>query len=136
MFVGFAKDLVVGVWVGNDDNTPNPGLSGGGVPARVWKDFMSRAIPGAAIPVPAPANPEPVLVLDENGMEGSADLGPVELGISVGENGFSVSAEPSEDEPLRPRPKSRRCRARTSRFSPTSRAERAVAASERRLPLT
>ena len=43
LFVGFAKDLVVGVWVGNDDNTPNPGLSGGGVPARVWHNFMVAA---------------------------------------------------------------------------------------------
>ncbi|WP_375394599.1 transglycosylase domain-containing protein [uncultured Sphingomonas sp.] len=44
LFVGFAKDLVVGVWVGNDDNTPNPGLSGGGIPARVWRAFMTDAL--------------------------------------------------------------------------------------------
>ena len=44
LFVGWAKDLVVGVWVGNDDNTPNPGLSGGGVPARIWRDVMSGAL--------------------------------------------------------------------------------------------
>ena len=30
-FIGFAGDLVVGVWVGNDDNRPLPGTSGGGV---------------------------------------------------------------------------------------------------------
>ena len=44
LFVGWAKDLVVGVWVGNDDNTPNPGLHGGGVPARIWRDFMGQAL--------------------------------------------------------------------------------------------
>ncbi|QNQ08926.1 transglycosylase domain-containing protein [Sphingomonas alpina] len=44
LFVGFAGDLVVGVWVGNDDNKPNAGLSGGGIPARIWRDFMMRAI--------------------------------------------------------------------------------------------
>ena len=44
LFVGFAGDVVVGVWVGNDDNTPNPGLSGGGIPARIWRDFMSQAL--------------------------------------------------------------------------------------------
>ncbi|WP_242138333.1 PBP1A family penicillin-binding protein [Sphingomonas sp. TREG-RG-20F-R18-01] len=44
LFVGFANGLVVGVWVGNDDNTPNAGLSGGGVPARVWSDFMQQAL--------------------------------------------------------------------------------------------
>ncbi|MFZ5795577.1 MAG: transglycosylase domain-containing protein [Sphingomonas sp.] len=44
LFVGFANGLVVGVWVGNDDNTPNAGLSGGGIPARVWRDFMQTAL--------------------------------------------------------------------------------------------
>ena len=44
LFMGYARDLVVGVWVGNDDNSPNPGLSGGGVPARIWRDFMSAAL--------------------------------------------------------------------------------------------
>ncbi|MBZ6383940.1 transglycosylase domain-containing protein [Sphingomonas sanguinis] len=52
LFVGFARDLVVGVWVGNDDNTPNPGLSGGGVPARIWRAFMQSALD--IPPVPAP----------------------------------------------------------------------------------
>ncbi len=43
-FVGFAGDLVVGVWVGNDDNSPLPGTSGGGLPARIWRNFMSEAL--------------------------------------------------------------------------------------------
>lgn len=44
VFVGFAGDLVVGVWVGNDDNSPLPGTSGGGTPARIWRTFMSEAL--------------------------------------------------------------------------------------------
>ena len=32
-FVGFTPDLVVGVWVGNDDNTPTRGVVGGDLPA-------------------------------------------------------------------------------------------------------
>lgn len=31
---------MVGVWVGRDDNKPVKGLSGGGLPARIWHDFM------------------------------------------------------------------------------------------------
>jgi penicillin-binding protein 1A len=56
-FFGFAGDLVVGVWVGNDDNRPMPGVSGGGVPAQIWRSFMSQALgdraqaPVAAIPL-------------------------------------------------------------------------------------
>ncbi len=44
VFVGFAGDLVVGVWVGNDDNRPLPGTSGGGLPARIWRTFMTEAL--------------------------------------------------------------------------------------------
>ncbi|WP_353204277.1 PBP1A family penicillin-binding protein [Sphingomonas sp.] len=59
LFIGFANGLVCGVWVGNDDNTPNAGLSGGGIPARVWRDFMQSALGvGAAV---AP-EPEPEMV--------------------------------------------------------------------------
>lgn len=48
LFVGFAGDLVVGVWVGRDDNSSLGRASGGGTPARMWKDFMIGAIPGSA----------------------------------------------------------------------------------------
>ena len=47
LFIGFAGDLVVGVWVGNDDNQPMPGVTGGGAPARIWRSFMSRALGSA-----------------------------------------------------------------------------------------
>ncbi|MEH3047279.1 transglycosylase domain-containing protein [Sphingomonas adhaesiva] len=52
-FIGFAGDLVVGVWVGNDDSTPNPGLHGGGIPAQIWRQFMMSAlsIPVVAAPI-------------------------------------------------------------------------------------
>jgi penicillin-binding protein 1A len=43
-FFGFAGDLIVGVWVGNDDNRPMPGVSGGGIPARIWRSFMVEAL--------------------------------------------------------------------------------------------
>jgi penicillin-binding protein 1A len=43
-FIGFAGDLVVGVWVGNDDNHPLPGTTGGGTPAAIWRGFMVDAL--------------------------------------------------------------------------------------------
>jgi penicillin-binding protein 1A len=43
-FVGFAGDLVVGVWVGNDDNTPMRKVTGGSLPAQIWRDFMGFAM--------------------------------------------------------------------------------------------
>jgi penicillin-binding protein 1A len=39
-FVGYTGALVVGVWVGNDDNSAMAGVSGGGLPAQIWRDFM------------------------------------------------------------------------------------------------
>ncbi|WP_177200179.1 transglycosylase domain-containing protein [Sphingomonas rubra] len=53
-FIGFAGDLVVGVWVGNDDSSPNPGLHGGGLPAQIWRGFMQNALRIAPVAVAAP----------------------------------------------------------------------------------
>jgi len=45
LFIGFAGDLVVGVWVGNDDNSPMAAsIVGGSLPARLWKRFMTDAL--------------------------------------------------------------------------------------------
>ena len=43
LFVGFAGGLVTGVWVGNDDNSPMRGVTGGSLPAQIWRGFMSQA---------------------------------------------------------------------------------------------
>lgn len=42
-FVGFTDALVVGVWVGNDDDAPMKGVTGGDLPAHIWRDFMREA---------------------------------------------------------------------------------------------
>jgi 1A family penicillin-binding protein len=42
-FVGFTESLVVGVWVGNDDDAPMKGVTGGALPAHIWRDFMRQA---------------------------------------------------------------------------------------------
>jgi penicillin-binding protein 1A len=47
-FVGFAGDLIVGVWVGNDDNSPMKGVNGGGLPAEIWRQFVLTAQPPPA----------------------------------------------------------------------------------------
>jgi 1A family penicillin-binding protein len=44
--VGYTPDLVVGVWVGNNDNTPMQGVSGIVGAAPLWHDFMERALEG------------------------------------------------------------------------------------------
>jgi penicillin-binding protein 1A len=44
LFVGFAGNLVVGVWVGRDDNGSLGKVSGGTVPAEIWRNFMTSAL--------------------------------------------------------------------------------------------
>lgn len=44
LFIGFAGDLVVGVWVGRDDNRSLGKISGGTVPASIWRRFMVSAL--------------------------------------------------------------------------------------------
>jgi len=44
LFIGFAGNLVVGVWVGRDDNKSLGKVSGGTVPAQIWHSFMSSAL--------------------------------------------------------------------------------------------
>ncbi len=43
-FVGWAGDLTVGVWLGNDDGEAMDGVTGAGAPAELWRDFMESAL--------------------------------------------------------------------------------------------
>jgi 1A family penicillin-binding protein len=42
-FIGFNDAFVVGVWVGNDDRAPMDRVTGGSLPAAIWKRFMTEA---------------------------------------------------------------------------------------------
>ena len=43
-FFGFVPQLVCATWVGNDNNDPMNRVTGGWVPARMWKEFMKKAL--------------------------------------------------------------------------------------------
>ena len=42
-FIGYTSDLTTGVWIGNDDGKPTKKVTGGGLPAIIWRDFMVKA---------------------------------------------------------------------------------------------
>ncbi|WP_425352024.1 PBP1A family penicillin-binding protein [Neorhizobium tomejilense] len=65
-FVGFTEPLVVGVWVGNDDDTPMRGVTGGSLPARIWRDFIRAAM----------AEPAPDFDLDKGLAAGNPGTAP------------------------------------------------------------
>jgi len=52
-FIGYTANLVTGVWLGNDDNSPTRKATGGGLPVEIWTRFMKAAhqgVPVAALP--------------------------------------------------------------------------------------
>lgn len=76
-FVGFTGDYVVGVWMGNDDNTPLKGTTGGGLPADIWRETMLRINEGSQ-PVPLPYSvPRSATsngVISESEIQGSGEI--------------------------------------------------------------
>ncbi len=123
LFVGYAGDLVVGVWVGNDDNSPLDGVTGGGLPARIWRDFMRQALGEADRPDPKPTtNPSgPVQPLDVPDLEDipigddgtrlrvregegatlSTEVEGIPVDISLDEDGLRIDPGRREQEPER-----------------------------------
>ncbi|MFC7702852.1 transglycosylase domain-containing protein [Plastorhodobacter daqingensis] len=62
-FIGFTADYVAGVWMGYDDNTPLNGVTGGGLPAEIWREVMVRVhqgLPARPLPLEVPPPPVPL----------------------------------------------------------------------------
>lgn len=92
LFVGYVDDLVVGVWVGNDDNSSMNGVVGGGEPAKIWKAFMLSALG---------RNVAPVVVedpLDDLGLPLEGEIGPDGLPVVP----LTVPADPLPPPPVAP----------------------------------
>lgn len=105
LFIGYADGIVTAVWMGNDDNKPNPGLAGGGAPARVWRDFMAQAL-GVAVqsrPEPVVENLSDVLVdegenvIDEP-IEIEGSFGGQSVGVRVNRDGSLEMTRPGEPQ--------------------------------------
>ncbi|MCH8239324.1 MAG: hypothetical protein IIB62_04570 [Proteobacteria bacterium] len=59
-FVGYTARFVAGVWVGNDDGAPMKRVTGGTLPAQIWKSIMAVAHRNTR-PAPLPGMSAPVL---------------------------------------------------------------------------
>jgi penicillin-binding protein 1A len=77
-FIGYTANLVTGVWLGNDDNSPTRKATGGGLPVEVWTRFMKAAHQGIA-PVPLPASQPPgfFATVAQAGSQAAAPSAPV-----------------------------------------------------------
>ncbi len=52
-FIGYSGTLVTGIWLGNDDGELTKKVTGGNLPAEIWKTYMTQALKGQN-PVPLP----------------------------------------------------------------------------------
>jgi membrane peptidoglycan carboxypeptidase len=69
-FIGFTADYVIGVWMGNDDNTPLTGVTGGGLPAEIWRETTERihqGVPPTPLYTVAPRSGATLLGSDAGG---------------------------------------------------------------------
>jgi len=48
-FIGYSADFVTAVWMGNDDGQPMKKVTGGGLPAQLWKEVMTAAHEGRPV---------------------------------------------------------------------------------------
>ena len=101
LFIGFAGDLVTGVWIGHDDNKPLGRTTGGSLPAQIWRSFMSRAVDMRGAPrVRVPAPPEDLTpVIDNIPSNVQVPIGDTgyDVGIAIGPDEVTISAQPSPD---------------------------------------
>ncbi|HKR88891.1 MAG TPA: penicillin-binding transpeptidase domain-containing protein, partial [Phenylobacterium sp.] len=69
VFVGFTGDIIVGVWVGNDDHSPMRGVTGGGLPAQIWRTFVQSGLDAGLVervhPAPPPPQPSPLAPVEQ-----------------------------------------------------------------------
>jgi penicillin-binding protein 1A len=72
-FIGFTGDYVAGVWMGYDNNTKLNGVTGGGLPADIWRETMQRIhkdVPIKPLPMQLPKQPQqsaqPIDVVQDN----------------------------------------------------------------------
>jgi penicillin-binding protein 1A len=108
-FVGFTTDYVTGVWVGNDNNSPTRGVTGGTLPAQIWKEVMlaaERKLPVRGLDRSPPQEPREQFFLSERDTRFPVD-GEAMAAVRNGLPGFSVQEEAAEEPPLPPPPRRR-----------------------------
>jgi penicillin-binding protein 1A len=89
-FVGFTPDIVVGVWVGNDDNTPTRNVTGGDLPARIWAEFVSQSAARAKV---ARAQSQRVSLATADGVGASVPSAAVIRGVPVVQNSATLEIQ-------------------------------------------
>jgi penicillin-binding protein 1A len=97
-FVGYTTDYVAAAWIGNDDAKPTRNVTGGTLPAYIWRDTMLAAEKGL-----------PFKPLDKSEKPPEADLLMASDVIWGGPDEESLARAPDlPDEPVEEQPRRRR----------------------------
>ena len=99
-FVGFTPDLVTSVWIGYDTDGYLNGVTGGGTPATIWRNFMTKAlsnIPSRDFirPNGVVLSPPPTKAIDEPTTDGK----PVTPATTDGKNGKTSAPKGKNENP-------------------------------------
>ena len=98
-FIGFTKDYVASVWVGNDDATPMKSVTGGSLPATIWHAVMTTAEMGLPASPLDKSEPQPPV---DVGIFGSGDV--YTPSGSDDESGGARTVYPGDEQADRPPP--------------------------------
>ncbi|MGL3608767.1 transglycosylase domain-containing protein [Rhizobium sp. G187] len=91
LFVGYTSNLTTGVWFGNDNGDSMKKVTGGGLPAKAWHDFMMAAHKGLT-PAPLPGGG----YVDPAPAENDATIGSILSGVLQGDE---QEAQPPAQDP-------------------------------------
>jgi penicillin-binding protein 1A len=109
LFVGYTSRMVVGVWLGNDDDRPTK-LAGGTVPTQIWSDFMAKAhqgLPPSALPDVTSAS------IPADMLQSGDPIGDIVAGAGGVDAGGGMPMDPVQASPAQPAPAEQPRSART-----------------------
>jgi penicillin-binding protein 1A len=94
-FIGYTAQYACGVWLGNDNASPMRGITGGSLPAEIWKELMLKAHEGR-LPEPLPGTlMDPSLLQRSAEAIGIADI-PARNRARTGKQASARKPEPIE----------------------------------------
>ena len=101
-YIGFTAHYVTGVWIGNDDNSPMNDVTGGKIPAPMWKQIMLVAeeglkpegLPGIPLDETYKPRPADIAALAQQAVVPNEAAGADERPVLSGQ---TTSADPAQD---------------------------------------
>ena len=94
-FIGYSADLIAGVWMGNDNQDRMKNITGGGLPAKAWREFMVAAhtrTPVRSLPSNSEVLVPPIIeasMLEPSANDGKKGFWHKVLGVFTGSEGSS-----------------------------------------------